>query len=251
MSTNNPFLCEPKPVASIMVPAAYGEPLIDIAKAFVINQEDPVSRNYHREKFIKLPPEVYPPTWESRNNVEQTIIVQALAQSQTELVRSKHDEIGLYTRLSCKYYRRHYMKENGVNLSSDEIYHCLPTSQPLYKAGIRKDRVINKAKAKRGIEKHEGKSMPRRTQTTKQSLENTCKFGITLKLKPGQYWYIPHQSAHCFCHNHIKMQPQELSVATNKLSKEHQKDYAMYQRFAHGGSVQNIMNQKTGGLWNR
>jgi MULE transposase domain len=140
------------------------------------------------------------------------------------------------------------MKENGVNLSSDEIYHCSPTSKPVYKADIRKDRVINKAKAIRGTAKHEGKSMPRRTQTTKQSLENTCKFSITLKLEPGQFWYIPHQSTYCFCHNHAKMQPEELSVATNKLSTQHQQDYAMYQRFAHGGSVQNIMNQKTGGL---
>jgi hypothetical protein len=250
MSTNtiNPFLCQPISIGSIKLPAGDNQPSIELANAFVVNQEDLVSRNYHRDKYIKLPPEVYPPTWESRTEVEQTIIVAALAQTHTELVRARTDKSSYYSRLSCKYYRRHYMKENGVNLSSDEIYHCSPLSKPVYKADIRKDRVINKSKAIRGTTKHEGKSMPRRTQTTKQSLENTCKFSITLKLKPGQFWYIPHQPAYCFCHNHQKMHPEELSVATKKLSEQHQKDYAMYQRFSHGGSVQNIMNQKTGGL---
>ena len=145
MSSHNPFLCEPTRVASILVPGVFGQPYIELANAYVINQDDPVSRNYHRHKFIKLPPEVYPPTWESRNDVEQTIIAAALAQSQTELVRAKQDKSSSYSRLSCKYYRRYYKKENGVNLSNDDIYHCLPVAQPLYKADIRKDRVINKA----------------------------------------------------------------------------------------------------------
>ena len=126
MSSHNPFLCEPTRVASILVPGVFGQPYIELANAYVINQDDPVSRNYHRHKFIKLPPEVYPPTWESRNDVEQTIIAAALAQSQTELVRAKQDKSSSYSRLSTEGITRKKMELTFLMMRSITV--CLQHS---------------------------------------------------------------------------------------------------------------------------
>lgn len=182
--------------SSILLSSGNASAPINIVSAFRCDPLDACAAIEDNVKMIKLPTDVYPPQWKDRKLVEDAIINAAREQGSTQLIRgrvnSAHKITGQRTvHLICKFGRRYYAKSPSNSVSSptsDEIYHgfnATDEGKAIYKDDIRKDPMVNKQSGKRGVAKHEGKSMARRTKTSKPPLELRCKFNIRLILKPN------------------------------------------------------------------
>jgi len=235
---------------TLQIPAEDGEPPIEIANCFKINKSDSAwsllykdNKTHQIKECIKLPPSVYPPTWESKNDVEQ-VIIQAAANGGMILVRCKTIDRKKADR-GCVLRCKRGMTYKGDALTREELYGSSDGQEDKYKDGIRLDRMVQKEKANRGTGGL-GKKDPRRSNTRGRDPKDLCKFSITLKLKEGKYWYIPYHQVQCKHHNHIKLSKEELDVSITQLSQEQRERGATINRHAGGGAVQNIMNEETG-----
>jgi len=161
--------------SSISIPASPGLPEIDLMTSFSYE----TFRNLPSTvKQIKLPPDVYPPTWDQKTTIENIIINHASKQSGTLLIRGRSLPHRLSSYLICKYGRTYYQRQTESKQ---------PSHSPQYKENIRRDVMVNKASAKRGIVRNEGKSLLRRSTTSKPSPDSLCPFKIILCLSPGSH----------------------------------------------------------------
>jgi hypothetical protein len=125
----NPPAATSKPVANsvgwtakyILLPAGANKPPINIADSFCIDPSDPFPERYSSNGVV-LPPDIYPPTWESRKLVEDAVILASREHSNTELIRSESRQNRKHpiSVLACKKSRRYYDEKNSSN---QEIYH--------------------------------------------------------------------------------------------------------------------------------
>jgi len=111
--------------------------------------------------------------------------------------------------------------------------------------------MVNKASAKRGIVRNEGKSLLRRSTTSKPSPDSLCPFKIILCLSPGSHWFIQGQSTACAVHNHLHPSSFESTPSTTRLTQPERTLLQCAQKYAHAGSVQNMMSDLTGCIYSK
>jgi hypothetical protein len=225
--------------SSISIPASPGLPEIDLMTSFSYE----TFRNLPSTvKQIKLPPDVYPPTWDQKTTIENIIINHASKQSGTLLIRGRSLPHRLSSYLICKYGRTYYQRQTESKQ---------PSHSPQYKENIRRDVMVNKASAKRGIVRNEGKSLLRRSTTSKPSPDSLCPFKIILCLSPGSHWFIQGQSTACAVHNHLHPSSFESTPSTTRLTQPERTLLQCAQKYAHAGSVQNMMSDLTGCIYSK
>jgi hypothetical protein len=237
---------------AILIDGGLDKPPIDVMEAFCY--DDPVNFG---GKFV-FPPDVYPPTWEDRKKLEDAIINAALIHSKTQLIRlktitTKLQNGTMVTELGCYKGRRYYSSVKGKNLTSNDIYNSTAGNEenvPVYKDGIRQDRLVNKDKANRSRDKGKGagKKDPRRTNTKKPPLGLICKFKIRLILVPGKHWFINKSTKDKVKHNHSKLDKEEMVLRTSHLSNEDRDKLVLYKQYTNGGAATNLINSQLGGF---
>jgi hypothetical protein len=237
---------------AILIDGGLDKPPIDVMEAFCY--DDPVNFG---GKFV-FPPDVYPPTWEDRKKLEDAIINAALIHSKTQLIRlktitTKLQNGTMVTELGCYKGRRYYSSVKGKNLTSNDIYNSTAGNEenvPVYKDGIRQDRLVNKDKANRSRDKGKGagKKDPRRTNTKKPPLGLICKFKIRLILVPGKHWFIHKSTKDKVKHNHSKLDKEEMVLRTSHLSNEDRDKLVLYKQYTNGGAATNLINSQLGGF---
>ena len=105
----------------ILLPAGVNKPPINIADSFCIDPSDPFPERYSGNAIV-LPPDIYPPNWESRKLVEDAVILASREHSNTELIRSesRQSRKNPISVLACKKSRRYYDDKKSSN---EDIYH--------------------------------------------------------------------------------------------------------------------------------
>ena len=219
----------PKSIRIPSTPTPNGPSFIELMDIFSFTEDfGSIGRSPGPEHpSIYLPPDLYPPTWASRDAVTDTIILAAKDQANTMLVRSvarkqldKHGEQRVV--LKCSHGKTYYPwgkykdRNDEINNIDNKVNHF-----PNYVPTIREDRMVNKDKAKRGTKKHEGKSMARRRGTTQKPIKGMeCEFRFELKLVPGLYWRVLWLPPVHGSHNHLHHQKHELIVRPCHLTPE-------------------------------
>ena len=181
------------------------------------------------EAKVILPPDLYVPYWEKRNEIESKIIQSALVNGDTILVRGRQTttltkKISYLVCTKGMYHQRN--PANKENIVGEAIH---------YKIGVKTDVLVNKATSNRGPQ---GKSEPRRTKTAKPSHKNLCNFVIQLQLKEGHYWYIKYETTDKGEHNHMRVpfEQQHRRMSTRPL--EEQQQTAIFSQLTSASSAQ-------------
>lgn len=188
-----------------------------------------------------LPPSLYPPVWEQRYKIEQTIIDSALRHGDTQLIRNTASEAEKRTVLTC-YKIKHQQKKSSASKS------LLPSKENndtvLYKEGVRLDRIVNKDLSARGVD---GRKQPRRTQTLRAvSNDSKCPFQIVLYLDPGKHWYLRNTLKSKGVHNHAKVPFEEQHRRMSTYSMQEREYAARLSQVTHSGSAQILTQDVTG-----
>ena len=230
---------------SINIPGEEGTPDLDIMSTFALEFE-------HRSPgpeaaSLKLPPSVYPPEWDHRNQVSDVIIRAAKNQANTVLIRARskkvpdrHKEFKL--ELICTYGKGYYKNKTD----KDNAPTSLGEPHNSYAEGVRKDRMVNKKKAERG------KGVPwvgkrlERSSTTKPEQKDRCLFSITLKLLPGSYWRIAYTTKNKGVHNCTHLEKRELTIRSDRLTQDEQNIGSSAMKYAGAGAAQNMVSDFSG-----
>ena len=255
-------------VKSLLLPGGMGKELIDVAKCFAVDPDDIASTTYYKNRFIKLPPDTYPPYWDANSITILTnaILTNSLQQTGTQLVRTKSvprlpPGLGVPKRsktksetekkgsaskhliFSCRY---------GNNGGKKDPCKASPVNEeennrlPSYKPGIKKSHITSKHRGTRGDGKGSGKKEPRRGETCKPTSDCLCKFELKVMLKEGEHWCIPYRDEKHAWHNHPKEKPELMTVMMNRLTEAQQRMSASVHAHAPSGSTQNIVKEMTG-----
>ncbi len=129
-----------------------------------------------------LPPELYPPTWSYRNELEQKIISSALKHDGTELVRAKTDYSSnkRHSYLKCKFGVTYRSKSKKLTDPED--------GQETTREGVKTSRIVNKDKSSRGPQ---ARKEPKRAQAVlPMKKEDECNFKFRLACVEGVHWCI-------------------------------------------------------------
>ena len=219
---------------SIPIKSKVGCSPIDIMHVF--KHQSKILAKADSSKII-LPPEVFIPEWEKRNELEATVIESALVNGDTNLVRGRqvssvHERISyLVCAKGMCHQRSSTNKENMIG----EIPH--------YKPGVKTDVIVNKSSSTRGPQ---GKAEPRRTKTTKP-LDNTlCAFTVQLRLKEGQYWYLKYETREKGQHNHMRIPYKEQHRRMNTRPLQEREQASLFSQLTHAGSAQALSQSITG-----
>ena len=169
-----------------------------------------------KHRRIMFPSEVYPPFWDQRNKIEQGVI-EAAAKSNALLVRDGVDERSKQnvSLLRCRYGKPYSKHKKHPTLHGDK-----ENDTPKCKPGIRLDPIVNKSLGNRA----DGRSLPRRTSTTKLPSDQLCSFQVRLALDEGKCWCIPHWTGnrqHC---NHPELEAREERRRMNCLPEKVRED---------------------------
>ena len=177
------------------------------------------------QTILALPPDIYPPKWEHWYKIDSSIIQSALVNGDTMLVRGRL--------LSTKSEKTSYllctkgMQHQRSRQERKIILHCmqldsLPSN--LYKPGIKKDVLVNKASSSR---EPQALSEPRQTHTSKPSANSLCSFQFQLRLKAGEYWYLRHDIVDRGQHNHVRISFEQLHCRMNTCTLEERQQTAL------------------------
>lgn len=181
----------------ILVHGGEGQDPIDILP-FLKDCSDPYlsllsKKRCSKVDCLELPPSVYPPSWEDRAKLEDSII-QAAAKESTNLIRrrTRRGDVLLtgeqqwVSELVC-HRGMTYLPPKASNEFQRGVYEDDDNADPSHRAGVRRDVLTNKSSASRP----HGKSQPRRTVTMKPPPDQLCPFRVVIALDPGKCWYIP------------------------------------------------------------
>ena len=225
---------------SIPIPGKSEEPPLDLMSVFSISNDQFIPRTPDKcWPSLYLPKDVYPPKKESLPRVAQTII-KAAADHQIILTKNggtmkeSNKSTGEFRyNIICGKIKKYYSNPSQPKL--------IQQSNGGYREGVRNDQVSGKEKGIRDEEKHEGKSGSRRTSTYKALYDkNKCGFKISLLLKEGQYWRIPHCYDHMKFHNHIRLNKKELRIPTSIISPTTKRVIATGSKYAGSGTAQGM-----------
>ena len=209
-----------------------GQPPINICDIFCYE-------SFNLKGALILPPEMYPPQWDKRQDVESKIIESALNHDGTELVRSQTDHYSdgiRHSYLCCKYGIMHRSKSK------------LPDPHPdkeNTREGIKVSRIVNKDKSSRGPQ---ARKEPRRSQAKlPMNKEHLCQFKFRLTCEEGKHWTIAKKMKHDAIHiNHSKTDIQHDRTSMASLTQEQRELAAYAGRVSPSGSAQKIMAKVTG-----
>ena len=194
---------------------------------------------------IVLPAELYPPTWDRKDEILNKVIQAAKMQANTTLTKQKtssvQDKMGeYYYYLNCFYGRLRCMDAKS-KANTPSIPDCAPGEIPTanYREGVPLNYLVNKGKSSRGKAGKNGSK--RRAAQKPKKPEHCCKFQIRLKLRPGQFWYIPWSKEEFVEHTwHQELSQSKMTTKTNTLPEADRKQTAIVGEFSSGTSSQNI-----------
>ena len=206
--------------ACIPIADIEGQPSINICDAFCHDK-------YSLGGTLVLPPQIYPPSWRHRHEVENAIITSALENDGTELVRSQTKD-DKHSYLCCKFALRHRPKDKE-NLQGT----------------YRNDRIVNKAKSSRG---KQGLKEAKRAQTEKLARkEDLCQFKLRLTCIEGKHWCISKKLKCDACHkNHPRKNVKEDRTPMATLTQENRELAAFTDRVSPSGATQKVIAYATG-----
>ena len=152
------------------LPNVTGQAPINLCDAFCVGE-------CPRSGVIILPPCLYPPTWEYRDNLCKLIKQSSLQNGGFELNRCRSDPIRKQTWLSCK---KRLLYQDRTASPDKENYQKRPVNcgemnqKEEYKAGVKRAVIVDKSKCNRGIN---GLKEKRRSQTNAAfTKEDKCSF---------------------------------------------------------------------------
>ena len=185
-----------------------------------------------------LPPELYPPKWSYRKELEQRIITSALKNDGTELVRTKTDYSNAQKRhsyLKCKFGVGYWSKSK---LTAED-------GQETTREGVKTSRIVNKDKSSRGPQ---ARKEPKRAQALlPMKKEDECNFKIRLTCVENVHWCISKkkktEATHCN-HGRVNVKTDRTSMAT--LTQDERELAAYTDRVSPSGATQKVISKVTG-----
>lgn len=271
-ATGYQFECPP-----IRIKNADGLPDIDVLDAYryLTFTDRTFSNKTYKEtgvvQGLALPASLYPPSWDSLEDVRKPIR-QAAKASGIELFckttispdkkKTKTEGEGAHFILGCNF--------NGISQDKkkkeEEFANAAPrlsewgVSMPHYNYEDRQDPIIGQARGIRPGDGSKGAGLKegRRTGTEKRSGETTdnggkrCPFQLRVNLIEGVCWYVPWKNSSNLCHcGHIELGRGELNAKKNTVSDKAKKAIkAAAKQFSLGGGMQNFAKELTG-MWFR
>lgn len=219
---------------SIPIDNELGLEAIDVASVFIHFSNILVKADKNELRF---PISLYPPVWEERSKLEDQIILSAQKNADTFLVKSRTQNTNteVFSYLVCERAQTHRASKKSGKENNEDGRPPIPQ----YKDGIRRDKIVNKAKASRGPQ---GKKEPRRTCTKKCE----CSFQIVLRLKVGQYWYMKNDLKVRGSHNHSKIAWAEKHRSMRSRSPEERELAAIFSQNTGSGSAMALTESITG-----
>ena len=189
--------------------------------------------------MLILPPSIYHPDKSQADKVRGEI-VQAAQKADTFLVKHTVEDrpslVEIVYVLKC---------QQGRTFQPTNHSDGKENTNSVYKEGIRRDRIVDKGKGSRGPQ---GKTLPRRSQTTKPSPGCTCKFQLQLRLSPGTHWYFMYTTKEYGVHNHDRIPFEHKHRPLTYYTAEQRSALVNYSKVAPASATQLLSSQLTGGL---
>ena len=198
------YHCSP---VSIKIPNSSGQDDIELMDIFCLPKTAYDIKPSHAANLY-LPTDIYAPKWDNKKSILKIIANAASEQANTWLISGRtRTQLNRYDErtwiIMCEYGRTYYAQnessKNRQNLLQQQPISATGMPLPMYDDSVRLDRMVNKDKSKRNL----GRSLSRRTVTSKPLSDNLCSFQFTLYLNENEYWRIPHLPKSDGMHNHI------------------------------------------------
>ncbi|CAB9524288.1 hypothetical protein SEMRO_1517_G279190.1 [Seminavis robusta] len=222
-------------VPSISLEDVEGNPPIDLCCMFCFDGDYAKTAAKMETTKIILPPSIYEPDPDKKDVTLDLIIDKAMKHSDTTLIKGKIDktvgnEIHYYLLCECK---RKYYSQRGATTSAKENQ----------KENFRQDRIVDKGKGSRGPD---GRSFPRRTETSKP--HKKCPVEFKLRLIPGQYWYFKRTRKALGIHNHSRTPFVDKHRRMKTYSQEELNLAQTYSQICPAGAAMALTSKATGTL---
>jgi hypothetical protein len=228
----------------ILVDMGPGREPIDIVP-YLADPDDDVqtAARLRLEPRLVFCDKMYPPSWNAQKKIVDAVknAVAKVDNVNLNIYGTRPKTTQPFVTLSCDMSRTYRPPKNPDEIQAT-VYESKEELPRVDKAGIRKDRMVNK----NGGNRPEGQSKKRRTYTEKMPPGELCSFRIKIILDPEVCWHILSGSG-CRCHTfHPKRTTSAKRRRMDTFTEKERDDAAIFTRQGSAGVGVGILKEQTG-----